>query len=69
MIDFPHFFIHAAALSVITIIRPETVVRWHRTGFRLHWRWKSRFQGGRPRMPGEIRRLIRDMSLANGERG
>jgi hypothetical protein len=52
-------------LSAVTIIQPETVLRWHRTGFRLYWRWKSRSRGGRPKIPGEIRRLIRDMSLAN----
>jgi transposase InsO family protein len=54
-----------AVLNAVTIIRPETIVRWHRTGFRLYWRWKSRSQGGRPNIPGEIRRLIREMSLAN----
>jgi transposase InsO family protein len=52
-------------LNAVTIVRPETVVRWHRTGFRLYWRWKSRSRGGRPKIPGEIRRLIREMSLAN----
>jgi transposase InsO family protein len=49
----------------VAIIKPDTVVRWHRTGFRLYWRWKSRSRGGRPRVPLEIRRLIREMSLAN----
>jgi len=52
-------------LNAITIFQPETVIRWHRMGFRLYWRWKSRSRGGRPRIPGEIRRLIREMSLAN----
>ena len=52
-------------LQVLTIIRPETLVRWHRAGFRCYWRWKSRSRGGRPRIPGEIRRRIREMSLAN----
>jgi hypothetical protein len=52
-------------LNAITIVRPETVIRWHRTGFRLYWRWKSRSPGGRPKVPIEIRRLIREMSLAN----
>ena len=52
-------------LNAITIIRPETVLRWHRSGFRLYWRWKSCSRGGRPRVPAEIRRLIREMSLAN----
>src|SRR6476620_6247810 len=53
------------ALNAIAIVQPETIVRWHRTGFRLYWRWKSRSRGGRPRVPMEIRRLIREMSLAN----
>ena len=54
-----------SVLNAVTIVQPETVIRWHRTGFRLYWRWKSRSQGGRPRILGEIRRLIREMSLAN----
>jgi hypothetical protein len=49
----------------IAIVKPETVVRWHRDGFRQYWRWKSRSQGGRPGLPAEIRRLVREMSLAN----
>jgi len=53
-------------LQVPTIIRPETLVRWHRVGFRAWWRWKSRPRGGgQPKTPLEIRRLIRDISLAN----
>jgi transposase InsO family protein len=54
-----------SVLNAVSVIEPETVIRWHRTGFRLYWRWKSRSRGGRPRIPAEIRRLIRDMSLAN----
>jgi transposase InsO family protein len=54
-----------SVLNAITIIQPETVVRWHRSGFRLYWRCKSRSHGGRPKVPEEIRRLIREMSLAN----
>jgi hypothetical protein len=54
-----------SVLNAVTIVQPETVVRWHRTGFRLYWRWKSRSRGGRPKIPGEIRRLVREMSLAN----
>jgi len=54
-----------SVLSAVSVIGPETVIRWHRMGFRLYWRWKSRSRGGRPRIPGEIRRLIREMSLAN----
>ena len=54
-----------AVLNAVTIVQPETVIRWHRTGFRLYWRWRSRARGGRPKVPVEIRRLIREMSLAN----
>jgi hypothetical protein len=52
-------------LAALTIVNPQTVLRWHRAGFRLFWRWKSRSRGGRPKTPLEIRRLIRAMSLAN----
>ena len=52
-------------LNTLVIVKPETVIRWHRAGFRLFWRWKSRTRGGRPNVPLEIRQLIRDMSLAN----
>ena len=44
---------------------PETVIRWHRAGFRAYWRLRSRPRGGRPKTPLEIRKLIRDMSIAN----
>ena len=54
-----------SALNAVAIVQPETIMRWHRAGFRLYWRWKSRSRGGRPRVPIEIRRLIREMSLAN----
>jgi transposase InsO family protein len=52
-------------LNAFVIVKPETVIRWHRAGFRLFWRWKSGSRGGRPKVPLEIRQLIRDMSLAN----
>jgi hypothetical protein len=52
-------------LKILTIIRPETVVRWHRAGFRCYWRWKSRPQGGRPQIDTELRGLIRRMSVEN----
>jgi len=51
--------------DALAIVRPDTVIRWHRAGFRLYWRWKSRHRCGRPAVPLEIRRLIRQMSLAN----
>src|SRR5829696_1659738 len=54
-----------SVLNAITLVHPETIIRWHRTGFRLYWRWKSRSRGGRPRIALEIRHLIREMSLAN----
>ena len=52
-------------LRVLTIVRPETLVRWHRTGFRLYWRWKSRSRGGRPQLEIELRALIRRISIEN----
>jgi transposase InsO family protein len=52
-------------LNALLIVKPETVIRWHRARFRLFWRWKSRARGGRPKVPLEIRQLIRGMSLAN----
>jgi hypothetical protein len=52
-------------LDAVTIVRPETVVRWHRKGFAAYWRWKSRSPGGRPRIAQEVRDLIRRMSLEN----
>jgi type II secretory pathway pseudopilin PulG len=41
-------------LSVLTIIRLETLARWHRAGFRSYWRWKSRSSGGRPQILGGL---------------
>ena len=52
-------------VEALAIVRPETVVRWHRAGFRSFWRWKSQRRGGRPKVPVEIRQLIRTMSMAN----
>ena len=52
-------------LEAIIIVRPETVVRWHRMGFAAYWRWKSRPLGGRPRIGKEVRDLIRRMSFEN----
>jgi len=54
-----------SVLKVITVIRPETLVRWHRAGFRLYWRWKSRSLGGRPQIDTELRALIQQMSIEN----
>jgi transposase InsO family protein len=52
-------------LRVLTIMQPETLVRWHRAGFRRYWRWKSRRRGGRPPVETELRALIRRMSIEN----
>jgi hypothetical protein len=52
--------------SVLTIVQPETIIRWHRQGFRLYWRWKSGAPPvGRPRVGREIRDLIRRMAREN----
>jgi len=52
--------------SVLVIVKPDTVVRWHRAGFRRYWTWKSRrCRPGRPRVAPEVRELIRDISRAN----
>jgi transposase InsO family protein len=59
------YWIAPGVVNALVIVEPETVIRWHRAGFRLFWRWKSRCRGGRPKVPLEIRLLIRDMSLAN----
>jgi hypothetical protein len=52
-------------LEVLVIIRPETLVHWHRAGFRHYWRWKSRSPGGRPQIETDLRALIRRMSVEN----
>src|SRR5258708_12432833 len=49
----------------LVLVRPETVVRWHRRGWRLYWRWRSGRHLGRPRLSPEIRDLIATMANAN----
>ncbi len=51
-----------ALINAITVVTPETVLGWHRRGFRAYWNWKSRRHGGRPRIDRELRDLIRQMS-------
>ena len=51
------------------IVKPETIVAWHRAGFRLYWRWRSRPRGGRPRMDEEVGNLIRRLAQENPEWG
>lgn len=53
------------ARKALAIVRPDTVLRWHRAGFRLYWRWKSKGWPGRPSVSAEIRKLIREMSIVN----
>ena len=57
------------ARFALAIVRPETVLRWHRAGFRSYWRWKSTCRPGRPAVSAEIRQLIREMSFANHHSG
>jgi Integrase core domain len=52
-------------LGTIQVVQPETVLRWHRAGFRAFWRWKSRARAGRPRIDRGLRDLIRRMSREN----
>jgi hypothetical protein len=54
-----------SVLKAIAVIRPETMVRWHRAGFRRYWRGKSRSLGGRPQISTALRTLIRQMSIEN----
>ena len=51
-------------LDAMVLVKPATVVQWHRKGFRCYWRWRSH-RPGRPKMSTEIRDLIRQMSLTN----
>jgi hypothetical protein len=51
--------------DVLVIVKPETVIAWHRAGFRLYWRWRSRPRGGRPKTTEEIRALIRRLAAEN----
>jgi transposase InsO family protein len=53
----------------LVIVKPETVVGWHRAGFRLYWRWRSRPRGGRPKITDEARALIRRMAEENATWG
>ncbi len=50
--------------TALVVVKPATVVAWHRKGFRLYWRWKSR-RHGRPKIDAEVRALIRRMSMEN----
>ena len=54
-----------STVGALAIVRRETVIRWHRVGFRAYWRWRSRNCVGRPKVSAELRALIREMSQAN----
>src|SRR5262245_32683273 len=49
-------------LDLAQLVKPQTILRWHRSGFRAFWRWKSRHRAGRPKIDHELRDLIRQMS-------
>ncbi len=55
--------------DVMVIVKPETVVGWHRTGFRLYWRWRSRPRGGRPKITDDVRGLVRQLAADNPDWG
>ena len=55
--------------DVLVIVKPETVINWHRAGFRLYWRWRSRPRGGRPKVTDEIRALIQRLAEENPDWG
>ncbi len=52
-------------VGMARLVQPETILRWHRTGFRVFWRWKSRNRAGRPKIDRGLRDLIRRMSSEN----
>ena len=51
--------------SGLILVKPETVIGWHRKGFKLYWSWKSRNRGGGPPIDAQIRKLIRRMAREN----
>ena len=52
-------------LDLSQVVKPETILRWHRSGFKAFWRWKSRQRAGRPKTDRELRDLIRQMNQEN----
>jgi len=54
---------------LLVIVKPDTVIGWHRAGFRLYWRWRSRPRGGRPKISGETRALIQRLAQENPDWG
>jgi transposase InsO family protein len=58
-------WIWPSLLDISQVVKPETILRWHRSGFRAFWRWKSRSRAGRPKVDRELRDLIGRMSREN----
>ena len=56
-------------LGATQVVQPETILRWHRAGFKAFWRWKSRNRAGRPKIDRGLRDLIRRMSRENPKWG
>jgi hypothetical protein len=54
-----------ASSDTLIIVKPATVIAWHRAGFRRYWTWRSRHKGGRPGIDPEVRALIKRMAAAN----
>jgi hypothetical protein len=52
-------------LDLSQVVKPDTILRWHRSGFKAFWHWKSRHRPGRPKIDRELRDLIRQMSKDN----
>jgi hypothetical protein len=65
--DGPPITQRTSGLGARAILKPETVIRWHRAGFRSYWRWKSRHRGGRPTVPLEIRVIDRRRRARHGK--
>src|SRR3979409_1259149 len=59
------YLLAPTVLNALAVLKPDTVIKWHRAGFTSYWRWKSRRRGGRPTVAPEIRKLIRKMRIAN----
>ena len=59
------YWLAPTVINALAIVKPETVIKWHRAGFKSFWRWKSRRGGGRPVVPLETRQLVRAMSIEN----
>jgi hypothetical protein len=50
--------------EALIVVKPDTLIRWHRKGFRLFWKWKS-LPRGRPRVPADVRKLIGEMAVTD----